>query len=150
MSDYAFHRQALYDYEILEKYEAGLALSGAEVKSVKLGRLSLQGAFVIIKNNEAFLLNANISAYQPQNPTAFFEPLRSRKLLLHKKEIKEISQRLRGKGLTLVPLRVYNKANKIKLEFGLGRGKKSFDKRETIKKRESKRQIGRLLREKPE
>ena len=148
--DYAFHRQALYDYEILEKYEAGLALTGAEVKSVKLGRLSLQGAFVILKSNEAWLLNAHISQYQPQNPTAFFEPLRSRKLLLHKREIREISQRLKGKGLTLVPLRVYNKKNKIKLEFGLGRGKKAFDKREAIKKRESKRQIGRELRQKPD
>ena len=146
--DYAFNRQASHDYEILQKYEAGLAFSGAEVKSIKLGRLSLQGAYVILKGNEAFLLNANISPYQPKNPTAVFDPLRSRKLLLHKHEIREIYQRLRAKGLTLVPLRVYYKKNKIKLEFTLARGKKLFDKRETIKKRESKREISRMLRQK--
>jgi len=146
--DYAFNRQASHDYEILQKYEAGLALTGAEVKSVKLGRLSLQGAYVILKNNEAFLLNAHIAPYQAANPAAFFEPLRSRKLLLHKREIREIFQRLQSKRLTLVPLRVYNKNNKIKLEFGLARGKKLFDKRETIKKRETKREISRLMRQK--
>lgn len=148
MSDYAFNRQALHEYAILQKYEAGLALLGAEVKSVRLGRLSLQGAYVVLQGNEAFLLNANISPYQPKNPTAFFDPLRSRKLLLHKREIREIFQRLQGRGLTLVPLRVYNKKNKIKLEFTLARGKKLFDKREMIKKRETKREISRTLRQK--
>lgn len=146
MSDYSYNRKALYEYEILQKYEAGLVLAGHEVKSIRAGHIQLQGAYVVIKGNEAFLINAAISPYQINNLTAEYDPTRSRKLLLHQREIAELSRQLKQKGLTLIPLRVYNKANRIKLEFGLARGKKSFDKRETIKKRDFQRQKARTLR----
>ena len=146
MSDYAYNRKASFDYEFLDKYEAGLVLSGAEVKSTRAGRLTLPGAFVTINGEEAFLLNANIPPYQPQNTPADYNPTRSRKLLLHKSEIRELLGRVAQKGLTLVPLRVYNSKGKIKLEFALARGKKQFDKREQIGRRESNRKIQRALR----
>lgn len=148
MPDYAFNRKALYDYEILAKYEAGLVLVGHEVKSIRNGRLSLQGAYVVIKDGEAYLLNASISPYQPKNTPAEYEPTRSRKLLLHQYEIQSLLGRIKQKGLTLVPLRVYNKANRIKLELALARGKKQYDKRAKIKKREFAREKDRLLKDK--
>ena len=146
MSDYAFNRKSLYEYEILQKYEAGLVLAGHEVKSVRSGRIQLQGAYVVIEGDEAFLINATISPYQVNNLTAQYDPTRSRKLLLRQKEIADLSRELKQKGLTLIPIRVYNKVNRIKIEFGLARGKKSFDKRETIKKRDFKRQKEKLLK----
>ncbi len=147
MAVLAFNRKAKYDYEILETFEAGLVLKGYEVKSIKTGRVSLQGAFVTIKNEEAFLTNANIPPYQPKNTPPDYNPTQSRKLLLHKKEINSLMGKTRQKGLTLVPLRVYAKKGKIKLGFGLAKGKKKADKREIIKKREVERQINRALRE---
>lgn len=150
MSDYAYNRQASYEYELLEKYEAGLVLAGFEVKAIRSGRLSLQGAYVVIKDNEAWLLNATIPPYQPKNTPAGYDPTRSRKLLLNKAEIRSLIGLTKQKGLTLVPLRVYNKSGKIKLEFALARGKKKYDKREKIIRREADRKIQRVLRGKLE
>lgn len=145
MSDYAFNRKVLHDYEILEKYEAGLVLVGHEVRSIRNGRISLQGSYVVIRNNEAWLLNANIPPYQAKNTPEKYDPIRSRKLLLNKREIRSLIGKTQQKGLTLAPLRVYNKRGRLKLEFGLGRGKKQYDKRETIKKREFMREKQRLM-----
>jgi SsrA-binding protein len=148
MADYAFNRKALYEYEILEKYEVGLALKGFETKSIRTGHISLQGSYVVIKNSETWLLNANIPAYQAKNTPADYEPTRSRKLLLHKAEITSLIGKSKQRGLTLVPLRVYNKSGKIKLEFALARGKKEYDKREKIKKRDFEREKQKALRSK--
>jgi len=150
MSDYAFNRQASFEYEFLDKYEAGLILGGQEVKSIRAGRLSLQGAYIVVKDEEAFLLNANIPPYQPNNLRKEYDPLRSRKLLLHKHEIRSLIGQSKQAGLTLVPVRVYNSKGKIKLEFVLARGKKTRDKRQTIGRREAERQIQRAVRGKIE
>lgn len=148
MTTLAINRRVKYDYEILDTFEAGLVLQGHEVKSIKTGRVSLQGSFVTIKDEEAFLTNANIPPYQPKNTPADYNPTQSRKLLLHKKEINSLIGKIRQKGLTLVPLRVYTKGGRIKLEFGLAKGKKKTDKREVIKKRETEREISRALKKK--
>lgn len=146
MPTLAINPRAKYDYEILDTYEAGLVLSGQEVKSAKKGRMSLKGSYVTIRNEEVWLINAQISPYQPKNVPVNYSPTHSRKLLLHKKEIKELIGKTKQKGLTLTPLRAYTKQNRIKLEFGLGRGKKKSDKREKIKKRETQRKIRRALK----
>lgn len=143
----AQNKKALFEYEILEKYEAGLVLFGFEVKAIKTGHLNLQGSYVIFKNDELYLINAHIPPYQPKNTPTDYDPYRSRKLLLHRAEIKNLIGRIRQKGLTLVPLNVYTKERKIKLEFALARGKKKADKRETIKKREAQREIRRTVKE---
>jgi len=150
MSDYAFNRQAGFEYEFLDKYEAGLILGGQEVKSIRAGRLSLQGAYIVIKGEEAWLLNANLPPYQPNNLRAEYDPLRSRKLLLHKHEIRSLIGQSKQAGLTLAPIRVYNSKGKIKLEFVLARGKKNRDKRQAIGQREADRQIQRAVRGKIE
>lgn len=143
MKTFALNKRAKYDYNILETFEAGLMIKGYEVKSIKSGRISLKGAYVIIKNDEAYLINANIPPYQPKNTPGDYNPDRNRKLLLHKKEIKHLIGKSKEKGLTLVPIRVYTKKGKLKLEFGIGKGKKKMDKREKIKKRETEREIER-------
>jgi len=142
----ALNKRVRYDYEILEIFEAGLVLKGHEVKSVKLGHISLTGSYVVIKNGEAYLLNATISPYQPKNILPDYEPAGNRKLLLHKKEIQYLIGKSQERGLTLVPTRVYTNQDKIKLEFGIGKGKKKIDKRETIKKRDVEREIERKFR----
>ncbi len=139
--DLILNKRALFDYEILEKFDAGIALLGAEVKSLKQGRASLTGAYVVIKNREAYLLNATISPYQPQNISSNYDPLRTRKLLLKQKEINYLFAKNKERGLTLIPLKVYNINGLIKIEIGLAKGKKKFDKREVLKKREIKRNI---------
>lgn len=148
MSTFATNPRARFDYHVLETFEAGLVLAGHEVKAIKNGRMSLRGSYVTIKNEETWLINALISPFQPKNTPENYEPTRSRKLLLHKKEIKGLIGKTRQKGLTLVPLRIYTKHNKIKLEFALGQGKRKIDKREKIKKREADRKIERVLRDK--
>lgn len=150
MPDYAFNRQAGYDYEFLQKFEAGLVLSGQEVKSIRDNHVSLKGAYVVIKDNEAWLLNANIPAWQPKNAPAGYEATRSRKLLLHKDQLRSLIGQTKQAGLTLVPIKVYNSKGKIKLEFSLARGKKSFDKRAAIGRREADRRIRRAIRGKIE
>lgn len=142
----AVNKRAKFDYEILETFEAGLVLKGYEVKAIKTGHISLKGSYVTIKDGEAYLLNALISPYQPKNTPEDYEPTRSRKLLLHKKELKYLLGRGKMKGLTLVPLRMYNKKGKIKCEFAIGKGKRKIDKRELIKKREDQRNIERAIK----
>lgn len=146
MKPLAYNRRAKYDYKVQEKLEAGIELTGQEVKSVKLGHMSLRGAYVTIRGNEAYLINAHISPYKLAGNLADYNPERPRKLLLHRKEIKTLVGKLKLKGLTLVPIRVYIKRDKIKLEFGVGRGRRKVDKREMIKKREAKRRIERAMK----
>ncbi|MCK4919086.1 MAG: SsrA-binding protein SmpB [Candidatus Pacebacteria bacterium] len=148
MPTYAINKRANYDYEILEKLEGGLVLAGHEVKSIKTGHISLKGAFVTIHENQAFLTNANIPAYQVMNMQKEYDPNRSRKVLIHKREIKSLLGKISHKGLTLVPIRVYSTRGLIKLEFGIGKGKKKIDKREDIKKREAKVNMSRILKNK--
>lgn len=143
MANYAQNRKAYFDYEILEKYECGIELLGTEVKSVRGGRMSLDGAFVIIRGAEAFIINANIPPYQNANAPKDYDPLRNRKLLLTKKEIAELGGNEKNKALTIVPISVYNKGRKIKVEIALVKGKKKYDKRETTKKRETDRELRR-------
>jgi len=146
MKEISVNRRACFDYEILQNYEAGIELNGFEVKSVKTGHINLAGSFAVIKNNEAWLINAFIPPYQPKNTPAGYEPDRSRRLLLHKSELKELIGASSQKGLTIVPLKVYTKNNRVKILIGLARHKKKFDKRELIKKRETKREIDRTVR----
>lgn len=146
MTTLALNRKISFDYEILEKFEAGLALFGHEVKSAKLGRISLKGSYVTAKDSELFLTNANIPLYANAGNVKTYDPERSRKLLLKKKEIRYLIGKSQSEGLTLVPLRVYTKNRLLKLEFALAKGKKKFDKREKIKKRETDRDARRKLR----
>ena len=143
MAHYAENRKARFNYEILEKYETGIELLGTEVKSVRAGQMSLEGAFVIARGGEAFIINANIPPFQPKNAPKDYDPLRNRKLLLTKKEIEELAGSEKNKSLTIVPISVYNKNRKIKVEIALVKGKKKFDKRETLKKRDTDREIRR-------
>jgi SsrA-binding protein len=143
----AENKKAYFDYNILEKFEAGIALLGTEVKSIRAGHMGLKASYVVIDNKgEVYLIGANISPYQPKNAPQDYRPDRSRKLLLKKKEIDYLIGKSHQKGLTFVPLRVYNKKGRIKLEFGLGKGKREFDKRETIKGRDNKREVERELK----
>ncbi len=146
MANYAENRKARFDYEVLEKYETGIELLGVEVKSVRGGQMSLEGAFVIVRGGEVFLINANIPAYQVKNIKEGYDPLRNRKLLLTKKEIRELVATEKNKSLTIVPISVYNKNRKIKLEIALVKGKKKFDKRETLKKRDTDRELRREVK----
>jgi SsrA-binding protein len=147
MAHYSESRKVYFNYEILEKYEAGIELLGPEVKSVRGGQMSLEGSFVIVRGGEVFLINANIPPYQPRNSPKDYDSLRNRKLLLTKKEIAELAGSEKNKSLTIVPISVYNKNRKIKLEIALVKGKKKFDKRETIKKRDTEREIRRARKE---
>jgi len=142
----AKNRRATFDYELLKKYEAGLVLKGMEVKSIKSGQASLKGAFVTVHNGEIYLTNANIPPYKFAGNSKDYDPTRSRKLLLHKKEIDYLLGKSKTEGLTMIPLSLYNSGNKIKLEFALARGKKKYDKRETLKKRTAQREIDRKLK----
>jgi SsrA-binding protein len=147
----AYNKRANYDYEILEKYEAGLILYGHEVKSVKTGHISLKGAFVTVKQSRArlpqlYLTNSHIPKYKKASTIDSYDPERPRQLLLHKNEIKRLIGKRQVEGLTLVPLRVYTRHSRLKLEFALARGKKKYDKRETIKKREVDRQMRRVVK----
>lgn len=140
------NKKVLFDYEILEKFEAGLKLHGFEVKSLRNGQGSLRGAYIIVRGGEAFVIGMNVPPYQPANAPKEYDPNRPRKLLLNKKEIATLVGFEKQKGLTIVPLSVYNKNSKLKLEIVVGRGKKKYDKRETIKRRDTERDIGRRLR----
>ena len=137
MATYAENKRARFDYEIQEEYECGIELSGTEVKAVRNGKVSLLGSFVIIRGGEAFLINANVQPYQEANAPKDYDPLRNRKLLLTKKEIRELADTEKNKSLTIVPISLYSKNRKIKMDIAVARGKKKFDKRETIKKRET-------------
>jgi len=139
------NRRARHDYEILDTVEAGLVLLGPEVKSLRDGRANLSDAYAAIRGSEAWLVNAHISPYAQaarENP----DPRRERKLLLHRREIARLAGQVSERGLTLVPLSMYFKAGRAKVELGLARGKRSYDKRETIRRREQEREIERAMR----
>jgi len=142
----AENKKAYFKYQILEKFAAGISLLGQEVKSLKTRGVNLAGSYVIVRDEEVFWIGAKIPAYQPKNLPSDYNPERSRKLLLKKSEIKYLIGKAKQKGLTLIPLRVYTKNGKIKLEFAIAKGKRKFDKRELIKKREAKREIERALK----
>ena len=137
-----------FDYEILETIEAGLELLGLEVKSLRAGQGSLKGARVVARGGEAFLVGATIPAWQISNAPKSYEPDRTRRLLLSREEIARISSAEAEKGLTIVPLSIYNKRRKLKLGIAIARGKKKEDKRHTIRTREEKRRIERTLKKK--
>ncbi|MEY4731463.1 MAG: hypothetical protein RL681_409 [Candidatus Parcubacteria bacterium] len=137
------NRRATFDYEILEHYEAGIELFGHEVKSVKAGHGNLAGAYAIIRGGEAFLINCQIPPYQQNNVPDDYDPSRTRRLLLHKEEIKSLSGQLKEKGMSLVALSFVTKKNLVKVELGLGRSRKKSDKRELLKKRAHEREIER-------
>lgn len=132
-----------FDYEILETFEAGIELHGYEVKSIKAKKGSLEGSYVIVRGGEAYLMNAFVAPYQENNTPEGYEPRRNRRLLLTKSEIAGLADVEGGKGLTIVPIKVYNKSNLIKVTLGVVRGKKKYDKRETTKKREVDRNVRR-------
>jgi SsrA-binding protein len=141
----ASNRRARFDYEILDRFEAGIALTGSEIKSIRQHNVQLQGSYARFKNGELWLQDAHIApyanaGYQPHDPT------RDRKLLLHKKELARIQEHLSQKGLTLVPLSMYLKNGKAKVELGVGRGRKRYDKRQAIKARDESREMARAVR----
>jgi SsrA-binding protein len=143
--DIAVNRRAYHDYFIDEKMEAGIMLTGPEVKSVRNGRANLREGFVRIDGNAAWLENVHISPYEQAN-LMNVEPVRPRKLLLHRKEIASLIGKVRQKGYTLIPLRLYFNRNHVKVEVGLGRGKKEYDKRASIAEKDAKREIARVMR----
>ncbi len=144
--DVAVNRRAYHDYFIDEKLEAGIMLTGTEVKSVRNGRTNLRDGFVRIDGREAWLENVHISPFE-QASVMNHEPMRPRKLLMHRKEIASLIGKVRQKGYTLIPLRVYFARNRAKVEVGLARGKRQFDKREAIAERDAKREIARAMRD---
>lgn len=134
------NRRAFYDYEIQDRFEAGINLTGPEVKAVRLGHADLTGSFVRISGSEAYLINAKIFPYQYMRPEGYDER-RSRKLLLHKREIIALKSKIEGANLTIVPLSLYTTHHLIKLELALGKGKKTYQKREALKRRDIQREI---------
>lgn len=146
MTTIAINKRTNFDYEILEKYEAGLELFGHEVKSIKTKHVSLKESFVTVHGQELYLTNAHIPPYIHAGKLDNHNPTRPRKLLVKKSQIKHLIGKVRTQGLTLVPIKLYTKRRLIKLEFGLGKGKKEYDKREKIKKREDDRGIRRILK----
>lgn len=145
MTTYANNSKVLFDYEILERFTAGLELLGLEVKSIREGKMNLRGAFVIIRGNEAYIVGAEIPAYQPKNAPQDYNSVRARRLLLTKTELNELQDAEKTKGLTIVPISVYNKGRFLKIDVAIARGKKKFDKREHIKKRDVERDLKRTL-----
>jgi len=139
------NRKAYHDYHIEETVEAGLALLGTEVKSLREGRANLKDSYVLIKEGEAFLLNCHISPYSHGN-IMNHDPLRTRKLLMHREEIDRLSGKAATKGNTLIPLKIYFKDSRAKVEIGVAKGKRLFEKRETIKEREAKREIEKAMK----
>ncbi len=146
MVNYISNKKAVFNYQVLKEYEAGLVLAGYEVKAVRLGRGKLEGAHITIRDGEAFLIGASIAVYQAANTPQEYNPERTRKLLLSKKELSELEQKSRQPGLTIIPFRLYNKKRYLKLKIALVRGRKKADKRELMKKRDAKRDLGRILK----
>jgi len=144
---YSENKKASYDYNILERFEAGLVLFGQEVKSIKTGHINLSSSYVTLRSEEPFLVGVKIPPYQPNNAGADYNEERQRKLLLNKKEINYLIGKTKTKGFSLIPLKVYEKNGRIKLEFGLAKGKKKYDKKEKIKKRDVEREVNRELSE---
>lgn len=141
----AQNRKAFHDYSIEETVEAGIVLAGTEVKSLREGNANLKDSYVLVKGSEVFLLNCHISPYTHGN-IMNHDPVRTRKLLLHKKEIERLQGKAAQKGYSLIPLKIYFKDSRAKVEVGLARGKKQYEKRETIKKRDAEREIERAMK----
>ncbi len=139
------NRKAKFDYEILESYEAGIVLKGTEIKSIRLGKANLKDSYCIIRNNELFILNMHISAYDFGN-IFNHEETRTRKLLLHKKDILKLRDKIEQNGLTIIPLKLYFKNRVAKLQIALAKGKHTFDKREAIKKRDQERDLQKYIK----
>ena len=145
-SNIAENRKAFHDFHLLETFEAGLVLLGTEVKAIREGRVNLRDSYAVVEKGEVFALNIHISPYSHRG-YADHEPMRKRKLLLHKQEIRKLVGKTVEKGMTLVPVRMYFKSGKVKMAVGLARGKKSHDKRETLKKRETDRETRAAVKE---
>ncbi|MDP3763086.1 MAG: SsrA-binding protein SmpB [bacterium] len=145
MARFADNSKALFDYEVLKRFTAGLELLGVEVKSVRNGKCNLRGAFVVVRGSEAYLVGVDIPAYQPKNAPTDYDTLRARKLLLSSNELAELRDAEGTKGLTIVPLSVYSKGRFLKLDIAIARGKKKYDKRQAIKKRDVERDLRRSL-----
>jgi SsrA-binding protein len=143
MATFIDNRKAYFNYEVIERFEAGIELLGFEVKSIRAGMANLSGSFCIVRGGEVYLMSMHITPYQAKNTPLEYSPDRNRKLLLNKKEIKELGDADKSKGLTLIPLSLYSKGRTIKLELGIARGKKLHDKRESIKKRDTEREMRR-------
>jgi SsrA-binding protein len=146
MKAFITHRRARFDFELLDTYEAGIELLGSEVKAIRAGKGKLEGAHVIVRGREAYLVGASIPAHQAANAPASYEPERVRRLLLGQKEIDVLSQKSDQKGLTMVPISMYSRGRNIKLQIAVARGKKKQDKRELMKERDTKRDIERTLK----
>jgi SsrA-binding protein len=140
------NRQARHLYEILETYEAGIELKGTEVKSIRAGKVNLRDGYVLIRNGEALLINVHISPYEASSQYFNHDPRRTRRLLLHSKEIRKLIGQVEQKGLTLIPLKMYFKGSLVKILVGLGKGKKLHDKRETLKRRQDERDMARAMK----
>lgn len=147
MPTLATNKRARFDYDILEKYEAGIVLTGQEVKSARKGSVSLKGAFVTIRENEAWLTNAHIGKYEKAGPLPGYDPTHTRKLLLKKREIATLLGKRKQAGLTLLPLSLYTTRNRLKLEIGLARGRKKYEKRDLIKKRDVERAMREAMKQ---
>ena len=145
MKVYSENKKAEFDYEVLETFQAGMVLFGQEVKSIKTGHINLSGSYVAIRDGEPFLLGVKVPPYQPNNAGADYNEERQKKLLLNKKEIDYLAVKTKTKGFSLIPLKIYDNNGRIKLEFALAKGKKKFDKKEKIKKRDVNREISREL-----
>lgn len=142
----ATNRKAYHDYSIDETYETGIALTGTEIKSVRAGSVNLRDAYAQVRNGELWMMNVHIAPYEPASRQNV-DPYRDRKLLMHRKEILRLFGKVQEKGLTLVPLKMYLKKNRAKVEIGLARGKKQYDKREAIGKRDATREMERAVKE---
>lgn len=147
MKGLAENRRAYFDYQILETFEAGIVLYGFEVKAIKSGRINLSGSFAVPKDEEIWLINADIPPYQPKNTPRDYDPKRTRRLLLKKSEIKYLLGSITSRGLRLVPIKVYTKNNKIKLELGLARIRKKADKRQSLIKKAVEKEINRIKKD---
>ncbi|MBP6859062.1 MAG: SsrA-binding protein SmpB [Candidatus Magasanikbacteria bacterium] len=139
----AENKKAFFEYDILEKFEAGLVLTGQEVKSAKIGQVNLKGSYITFYGHKAYVLNMHINKYKAAGPLPDYDPTHSRELLLHKKQIAYLHGKSSEKGLTIMPLSMYTKGRLIKLEIAIGRGKKLYDKRESLKKKDLKRELDR-------
>ncbi|MBI2024969.1 MAG: SsrA-binding protein SmpB [Candidatus Harrisonbacteria bacterium] len=146
MNALAENRKAFFNYDIIETLEAGIELKGFEVKAVKAGKASIVGAFATMKGGEIFLTNADIPPYQPNNTPSGYEPTRPRRLLLKKSEVSYLTGKLQAERLTLVPIKLYTKGGRVKVALALARGKRKYEKREKIKKRETEKAIRRTLK----
>jgi len=141
MPTFAINKKAKFDYDFIQEFEAGLVLTGAEVKSIRLGHVQLKGSYLTIRDNELWIRNMHVSKYKKAGGLDHYNPTRDRKALVHKRELKKLIGKQKTEGLTIVPISVYAKGDLIKLSFALARGKRKYEKRETLKKRDVMRKI---------